>query len=85
MIHNRVSDQRKSGRGTVEARKRRRMQPTLLALEDRKLLSTFTVNSTLDDGSAGTLRHEIGQANTTRGPTPSILTRRCSRRRRRLP
>ena len=40
----------------IEARKRRRMQPTLLALEDRKLLSTFTVTSTLDDGSMGTLR-----------------------------
>src|SRR5271157_1542789 len=48
--------------GTVEARRRRRMRPTLMALEDRKLLSMFTVNSTLDDGSVGTLRWAIGQA-----------------------
>ncbi len=41
-------------RGTVEARKRRPMRPTLMALEDRRLLSTFTVTSTLDNGSAGT-------------------------------
>ena len=48
MSYNRASDQRSSGRGTVEARKRRRMQPTLLALEDRRLLSTFIVNNTTD-------------------------------------
>ena len=30
------------------------MRPTLMALEDRRLLSTFTVTSTLDNGSAGT-------------------------------
>ena len=43
MMYNLASDQRSSGRGTVEARRRqrRRMQPTLLALEDRRLLSTF--------------------------------------------
>jgi len=56
-------DQRRGGRGTVEARQRRRMRPTLMALEDRRLLSTFTVNSTLDNGSAGTLRWAVGQAN----------------------
>jgi predicted outer membrane repeat protein len=36
-------------------------------LEDRKLLTTFTVNSTLDDGSTGTLRWAVGQANSTTG------------------
>ena len=41
--------------------------PTLLALEDRRLLSTFTVNSTLDDGSVGTLRWAVGQANSAGG------------------
>ena len=56
-------DQRTGRRGTVETRKRRRMRPTLMALEDRKLLSTFTVTSTLDDGSDGTLRWAITQAN----------------------
>jgi hypothetical protein len=33
------------------------------ALEARQLLSTFTVTSTLDDGSTGTLRWAIGQVN----------------------
>jgi Bacterial Ig-like domain (group 3) len=35
----------------------------LEALEARQLLSTFTVTSTLDDGSTGTLRWAIGQVN----------------------
>ena len=43
------------------------MRPTVLALEDRRLLSTFTVNSTLDNGSAGTLRWAVGQANSAGG------------------
>ena len=51
----------------VEARQRRRMRPTVLALEDRRLLSTFTVTSTLDNGSAGTLRWAVGQANSAGG------------------
>ncbi|MDG3008412.1 choice-of-anchor Q domain-containing protein [Paludisphaera mucosa] len=44
------------------------MRPTLTALEDRKLLSTFTVTNTLDDGSDGSLRWAIGQANANSGP-----------------
>ena len=36
-------------------------------LEDRRMLSTYTVTSTLDDGSAGTLRYEINLANTAGG------------------
>jgi len=72
MSHNEARDQRRSGRGTVEARKRRRMQPTLMALEDRRLLSTFTVTSvadTLTGGvpTTGTLRWAIVHANTTGG------------------
>ena len=43
------------------------MRPTLLALEDRRLLSTFTVTSTLDNGSVGTLRWAVGQANSAGG------------------
>jgi len=43
------------------------MRPTVLLLEERSLLSTFTVNSTADDGSAGTLRYEIGLANSNAG------------------
>ena len=65
MRHYEVREQRRGG--TVEARKRRRMRPTLLALEDRRLLSTFTVTKTLDDGSAGTLRWAVGQANSAGG------------------
>jgi fibronectin-binding autotransporter adhesin len=50
------------GRGTKPTRCRR-LRPTVMALEGRVLLSTFTVDSTADDGSAGTLRWAIGQAN----------------------
>ena len=55
------------GEGLVKARRKRRMRPTVLALEDRRLLSTFTVTSTLDNGSAGTLRWAVGQANSAGG------------------
>ncbi len=69
-------DQRRGGRATVEARKHRRrrwrLQPSLLALEDRRLLSTFTVNSTGDTGTGsglvGDLRYCITQANAAGGP-----------------
>jgi len=36
-------------------------------LEERVLLSTFTVDNTLDDGSAGSLRWAINQVNAARG------------------
>jgi parallel beta-helix repeat protein len=36
-------------------------------LEDRRLLTTFTVTNTLDDGSAGSLRWAITQSNNTGG------------------
>ena len=42
---------------------RHRLRPVLLALEDRRLLSAFTVTSTADDGSVGTLRWAVAQAN----------------------
>ncbi len=67
MIIHLARDQRRGGGKTFEARKRRRMTPTLTALENRRLLSTFTVNSTLDNGSAGTLRWAVGQANSAGG------------------
>ncbi len=67
MIIHLAKDQRRGGSYTVEARKRRRMTPTVMALEDRRLLSTFTVNSTLDNGSVGTLRWAVGQANSAGG------------------
>jgi hypothetical protein len=59
------SDRRESRRGRKRGSRRgalRRYCPTLLGLERRSLLSTFTVNSIADDGSAGTLRWAIGQA-----------------------
>ena len=62
--------QRRGGRATLEARKRRRwrMQPTLLALEERQLLSTFPVTSVADSAPASapdvnTLRWAVQQAN----------------------
>jgi hypothetical protein len=51
----------------MEARQRWRMWPTVLALEDRRLMSTFTVTSTLDNGTVGTLRWAVGQANSAGG------------------
>ncbi len=47
--------------------RRRRYSARIEALESRRLLSTFTVNSTADDGSTGTLRWAIGQANSAGG------------------
>ena len=67
MRYYKATDQRNGGRGKVEARQRRRMRPTVLALEDRRLLSTFTVTSTLDNGSVGSLRWAVGQANSAGG------------------
>ena len=40
-----------------------RFRPLLEALEDRCVPSTFTVINTLDDGSVGSLRWAVGQAN----------------------
>src|SRR5262245_14717327 len=44
-----------------------RTRLTLEALEDRSVPSPFTVTNTLDDGSVGSLRWAVGQANTTAG------------------
>ena len=69
MSHNSSRDFRRGGRGTVEARKRRRWQPTLLALEDRRLLSTIVVNNPTDTPVNGEidLRQAIDQANSNGG------------------
>ena len=53
-------------RGPEAVRRPLKLRPTMMALEGRTLLSTFTVNSTADDGSAGTLRWAISQANANR-------------------
>src|SRR5215831_7039488 len=42
-------------------------RPALEALEDRTVPSTFTVNNLLDDGSVGSLRWAVGQANSNPG------------------
>ena len=64
-----------SGRGTVAARQRKRwrMRPTLMALEDRRLLSTIVVNNPTDTPVTGKidLRQAIVQAN-TKGGTETI-------------
>ncbi len=54
--------------GRARASDRRRLRPGLLALEDRRLLATFTVTSIADtltggDPTTGTLRWAVEQAN----------------------
>ena len=65
------SAEERAGDGRGPERRRWRMQPTLLTLEDRRLLSTCTVNSTGDSGSGsglvGDLRYCITQANSAGG------------------
>jgi hypothetical protein len=46
---------------------RHRVRPEFLELEERRLLATFTVTSAADDGSPGTLRSAIAEANGTFG------------------
>ena len=74
MFHSSARDQGKSGRGTVEPRKRRRwrMRPTVAVLEDRRLLSTFTVTNNAS-GGAGSLPYEIGLANTAGGANTIVF------------
>jgi parallel beta-helix repeat protein len=74
VFHNSARDQGKSGRGTVEPRKRRRwrMRPTVVVLEDRHLLSTFTVTNNASSG-AGSLPCEIGLANTAGGANTIVF------------
>ena len=56
---------RRSGLPSRRAPSRR--PPALEALEDRTVPSTFTVLNTLDDGSVGSLRWAVGQANSNPG------------------
>ena len=68
MRRNGARVERRGGRGAIEVRQRQRWRtlPTLMALEDRRLMSTFTVTNIADSG-AGSLRYEIGQANSNAG------------------
>ncbi len=71
MLRNRMSDLR-SGRPRAVARRQRwRTRPTLMALEDRQLLSTFPVTSTADPATLtpGTLRYAVAQANAATSPS----------------
>src|SRR5262249_5030175 len=72
-----------SSRAGRRERSRHRMKPRLLVLEDRRLLTSFfDVTSAADDGSNGTLRWAVGQANVTSGAveidftlsTPAAIT-----------
>jgi fibronectin-binding autotransporter adhesin len=71
MIYKRANDERTSGRGSVALRRRQRwlMRPTLLALEQRALLSTIVVNNPTDTPVAGDidLRQAIALANVNGG------------------
>ena len=69
MRRNRVSDARSSRPATAERRLRWRMRPTLMELEDRRLLSTIVVNNPTDTPVVGhiDLRQAISQANTNAG------------------
>ncbi len=64
---------RRGGRVAVADRRGRglRMRPSVVALEERNLLSTFTVTSTADNANMGTLRWAVGQAN--QATSPSVI------------
>jgi hypothetical protein len=64
-------DRRRGGRGTSKVRPWRGqpLRPTVMVLEDRRLLSTFTVNNYTDKPVNGEtdLRQAIASANSTTG------------------
>ena len=62
MVRDQTTSERRRGRGITTGLSRRCL-PAVMTLEGRTLLSTFMVDSTADDGSAGTLRWAIDQAN----------------------
>ena len=64
-----AKDRRRGEPRRLEDRRRRQLRPTLLALEERKLLSTIVVNNPTDTPVAGQidLRQAIDMANTNGG------------------
>ena len=74
MIHNSARDRGRAGGERSSDRKRRRwrMRPTVVVLEDRRLLSTFTVTNNASSG-AGSLPYEIGLANTAGGANAIVF------------
>ena len=71
MSHNAARDHRGDRRGTHAGRRRQgwQVRPTLMALEDRRLLSTIVVNNPTDTPVAGQtdLRQAIDRANASGG------------------
>ncbi len=63
-----AKDRRRGDSRRAEDRRRRRLRPTLLVLEERKLLSGIVVNNPTDTPVTGQidLRQAIGMANTER-------------------
>jgi hypothetical protein len=64
----------RKGRATVPGGRhrsvgRRGLNPVVLPLEDRQLLSAFQVTSTADDGSTGTLRWAVQQPDLATKPS----------------
>jgi hypothetical protein len=67
MNRNRTRHEQWRGRGTDSGSPRRRLRPTVTALEGRVLLSTLNV-SNINDSGAGSLREAVNQANSDNGP-----------------
>src|SRR5262249_35782950 len=68
MLFQSLRGYQKSRPAQVRAWRRHRARPHFELLEDRTVPSTFTVTNLLDDGSAGSLRSAISQANAAPGP-----------------
>ena len=80
MSRNGARDQRRGGRGTVSAGDADGGDcwPTLIALEDRRLMATFTVTNTADSGRRLAARMRSAWRIRPRGPTRSTSTARYS-------
>jgi hypothetical protein len=73
MIRIKLGNKRRR-RGQDAVRGCRRLRPSVIALEERALLATLGVGSTADDGSFGTLRWAIGQANGNPGANTIVFS-----------
>jgi hypothetical protein len=68
---NRANHQRRRGSGADSRRGLRRLRPTVMALEGRALLSTFTVSNTADGGGKSRVFDIRGGSVAISGPTAS--------------